>query len=98
MAMRNARGTVIASWDRFDPAHIHGVMPAAVMGGRVPTEAPLQTSAGPSMADRNSEKPWHPDSPMFWVGLLLATTLGFVAASTSIRVGPFKAGISAGKQ
>lgn len=98
MSLRNARGTVITSWDRFDPYNIHGVMPGAVMSGRTPTDAPLIASAGPSTLERNTDKPWHPDSPMFWVGALLALTLGFAAASTSIRVGPFKVAAAAGKQ
>jgi hypothetical protein len=97
-AMRNATGTVIESWDRFDPFHIHGVMPANVMNGRAGTDAPLAVTAGPGLAERNTDKPWHPDSPMFWVGILLATTFGMIAASTSIRVGPFKAAVAAGKQ
>lgn len=97
--MLNQRGQVIEAWDRMDAWNIHGVKPAAMVGrpGDATDVRPLAQSAGPGLAERNSDKPWHPDSPMFWFGTLLAVTLGFVAASTSIRVGPFKAAVSAGK-
>jgi hypothetical protein len=101
--MRNGRGQVIVGWDRFDAYNIHGVVPpAAVNGagagaGRL-ADVPLVGVAGPSLLEKDSDKPWHPDSPMFWVAAFLAVTLGFIAASTSIRVGPFKAAVSAGQQ
>lgn len=53
-------------------------------------------AAGPGLMADNPA-PWHPQSPLFWFGMLAATTLGFIAASTTVRVGPFKASASAGK-
>jgi hypothetical protein len=36
--------------------------------------------------------PWSPDSPLFWGGVVaLATLLGFVGASGSVRVGKARA-------
>lgn len=94
--MRNGSGAVIESWERFDAFSLYGVKPAQMVGR--PSEGqPLARAAGPSLADRNSDKPWHPDSPLFWFGAVLAVTFGLIGASTSIRVGPFKAAVAAGK-
>jgi len=38
-----------------------------------------------------------PDNPMLWLVGIGAVTLGLVFASTSIRVGPLRASVSAGK-
>lgn len=99
MAMANGRGAVIEGWDKFDPHHLYGVKPASMVGkpssGGMPSG--FDGSIGPSMAEAGTVKPWHPDSPLFWFGMLLATTLGLIGASTAIRVGPFKAGFTAGK-
>lgn len=94
--MRNNTGAVIDGWDRFDAFNIYGVKPSAAVG-RPSESQSLARTAGPSVAERNSDKPWHPDSPLFWFGLVLATTFGLIGASTSIRVGPFKAAVAAGK-
>lgn len=37
------------------------------------------------------------DNPMLWLFGIGAVTLGLVAASTSLRVGPVRASVSAGK-
>jgi hypothetical protein len=96
--MRNARGLVIQGWDGLDSYHLYGAMPSAATNGRRGDVAdPLTMAAGPSTLEGSSDKPWHPDSPLFWFGMLLAASLGFIAASTSIRVGPFKAAVAAGK-
>jgi hypothetical protein len=39
----------------------------------------------------------HPDHPFFWFAAIAAATFGLVGASTHLRVGPFKASASAGK-
>jgi hypothetical protein len=90
------RGGVHRRWDRFD-AGIYGLKPT-VLGASVPsTMSDLGQSAGPALAEGNSDRPWSPDSPLFWFGALLAVTFGLIGAATSIRVGPFKAAVSAGK-
>lgn len=38
-----------------------------------------------------------PDNPMFWLVGIAAATLGLVAASTSLRVGPVRGAVSVGK-
>lgn len=76
--------------------------PTAVTGlpmGQAPqTHTPMPgigRSAGPSPA--MSAKPWSPDSPLFWFAAVAAVTFGLMAANVHIKVGPFKAGASAGK-
>jgi hypothetical protein len=56
---------------------------------------PLPQVAGPSGIDLSPA--WHPDSPMFWLGAILAVAVGLAYASTTVRVGPVKASASAGK-
>lgn len=95
--MHNGRGLLIEGWAGLNPHDVYGVKPDAMNGHPAAHEAPLTASSGPTALEGRSDKPWHPDSPLFWFGAVLAVTFGLVAASTSIRVGPFKAAISAGK-
>ena len=55
----------------------------------------LERSAGPGLTGEHAP-PWHPESPLFWFGMLAAVTLGLIAASTSVRIGPFRASAAAG--
>lgn len=87
------RGAVISGWDRFDPG-IYGVKPPAATN--TGTMSDLGQSAGPALAERGAERPWHVDSPLFWFAGLLAVTLGLIGATTSVRLGPFKASVAAG--
>lgn len=41
--------------------------------------------------------PASPDHPLFWFAVLAGVTLGAIGASTHLRVGPFRAGLDAGK-
>ncbi|MEU0788034.1 hypothetical protein ABZ341_41710 [Streptomyces sp. NPDC006173] len=52
-------------------------------------------SAGPSIAVKSP--PWSPDNPLFWFGVIAAASVGLMGYSTTVRVGPAKAGISVGK-
>lgn len=71
-----------------------------------PTAAPTTADAVPlaSMAGAapgqpvNQDKPYHPDSPLFWVGALLLATFGLIYGATEVRVGPAKADLSLGKK
>jgi hypothetical protein len=77
--------------------------PTAITGlamGQAPATATnaipgIGRSAGPTSA--MSDKPWSPDSPLFWFAVVAAATFGLMAANVHIKVGPFKAGVSAGK-
>jgi hypothetical protein len=84
-------------YSSWTPRALLGLNPGAVPPGAQTTITPgIARSAGPGIL-ADTSKPWHPDSPMFWFGVLLATTFGLIGASTSLRVGPFKAAASAGK-
>lgn len=93
----DVRGAKIRSWDTFDPLHIYGVQPPGAANGPAPAMPGIERSAGPALLEAAGDRPWHPDSPLFWFGVLTAVTLGLIGASTSLRVGPFKAAVSAGK-
>lgn len=84
------------AWSRLNPFDLVG-MPGALPASSAVSSVPgIARSQGPGMFD--DVKQWHPDSPMFWVGALLLGTFGLVASTTTIRVGPFKAGASLGKK
>lgn len=88
-------------WDgaSYDPQNLLGAKPAEALSSHAPGFPTLGTGLIPgsgSSLDRG-DRPWHPDSPLFWFGMLAAVTFGLIGASTAVRVGPFKAGVSAGK-
>lgn len=83
-------------WNRLNPFELvnmpGGVPPAA----RTSTTPGIGRSAMPATARDWDDRLWHPDNPLFWAGAFLAVTVGLIATSTTIRVGPFKASASAG--
>jgi len=82
-----------SSWDMLDPFNQVRVVdtgPAAVKSSSTPGLAMIS----PNAVDH--DPPWHPDNPLFWFGAVLAVTFGLIAVSTSVKVGPFKAAVSAG--
>lgn len=88
--------TVQEGWGGTGAYSMLGAKPAAFTGADNPSMGAMAATT-PSVLDAGGDKPWHPDSPMFWFGILLATTFGLIGAATSIRVGPFKAAIGAGR-
>jgi hypothetical protein len=40
--------------------------------------------------------PLSPDHPLFWAFVIIGVTVGLIGVSTHMRVGPFRAGFSAG--
>lgn len=82
-------------WGGLNAYRSLGVKPAAFTG--VPLESMGAMTAGTDTPlEGFSDKPWHPDSPLFWLGAVIALTFGLIGASTQIRVGPFKASAGAG--
>lgn len=91
-----ARGQVArGGYDTVDPYNLLGAKPAAMVPSGT-TPSPIAAVTG-SLLDRGDGKPWHPDNGLFWFGVIAATTLGLIGASTSLRVGPFRAAVSGGK-
>lgn len=64
--------------------------------GATPDATPLASIA--TAAGDDASKAWHPDSPLFWLGIIGALTFGFAFLSTTVRVGPARATVSAGKE
>lgn len=83
-----------------------GASPQAKYGGALikddcgpgAAESPLGSVSGPRPGSFG--KPWHWDSPLFFVGVLVVLVTGFGGAATTVRarVGPVAAGagVSAG--
>jgi len=69
----------------------------------------VQTTSGPSAAGAGlpatstaagdgGDKPWSPDSPLFWCAVIMAASFaGIVGASVNLHAGPARAGVSVGK-
>lgn len=55
----------------------------------------LPKVAAPSMGGAAS--PLSPSGPLFWIGVIAAASVGLMAYSTSVRVGPATASLSLGK-
>jgi hypothetical protein len=84
----------------YDALNLLGAKPSEALPGYRPVIPTLGTgvvSATGSSLDANSDKPWHPDSPLFWFGMLAAVTFGLIGASTTVRLGPFRGQLGAGR-
>lgn len=83
-------------WDQVSAESVLGLNTA-----QVPPSAQVSTMPGVARASgpttKNQPPPWSPDSPLFWFAALAGVTFGFVAVSTSVRVGPGKVSASIGK-
>jgi hypothetical protein len=82
-----------------------GLSPASYFGlatGSAAASGPSAAGAGlpastASVGD-GVDKPWSPDSPLFWLGVIMAATAaGIVGASVNFRAGPARVGASIGK-
>ena len=61
------------------------------------TTSELNAAATPAEGAAAGGQLWNPSNPLFWFGALAAVTFGLMAVSTSVRVGPAKVSVSAGK-
>jgi len=84
------------TWAVPSPASKYG---AAFMTPNAATKdnSPLVQIAGPAPAAHGATSMWHPNSPLTWVGVVLAGAVGLAAFSTTVRVGPVRAGASVGR-
>lgn len=82
----------------LDPFHLAGVRAVSGPSPAASDAAPSDLRGGPGrLTDiAGPGKPWSPDSPLFWFGLIAAVTFGLIGGATQIRVGPFTASASAG--
>lgn len=51
--------------------------------------------AGPGLHDASPL--WHPDNPMFWIGVAVLATVGLIGSTVRVKAGPIRAGASIGK-
>lgn len=79
-------------FDTLTPSNLFNMPPVA---GVNPPPPSIARSSGPAPAH---EALFSPDNPLFWFAGLLAATLGLIALSGSIRVGPASASASLGKK
>jgi hypothetical protein len=76
------------------PATSYGISTGASIAA-APTTTEINSLVTPSDSSTNAAKPWHPDSPLFAVGILIAVAFGLAGFSTSTnaRIGKGKAGV-----
>ncbi len=77
--------------DMVSPARLYNMPPPV---GVSPSPPGIERAAGPSV---DHLPLFSPDNPLFWFGALLAATLGLIAVSGSIRVGPASVSGQVGK-
>lgn len=87
-----------SAWVGASPQSKYGGALIKDDAGAGAAESPLASVSGPRPG--RAGKPWHWDSPLFFVGVLvvLVTGLGGAATTARVRVGPVSAGagVSAG--
>ena len=82
--------------DPFSPFATTGLNPGAAPAPPMYGGAPaLRGLEGPSTA-LGSAAPYHPDHPLFWVAGIILVTFGLIGANSAVRIGKFKARVSAG--
>lgn len=63
-----------------------------------PSAAGAGLPATSASSNDGADKPWHPDSPIFWIAVIAAASFaGIVGASVKVHAGPAAAGASVGK-
>lgn len=79
----------MSNWSSFDPL--------ASLGVNFTDQSDQNTSTTSHTAS-SSAPPWSHENALFWFAAFGAVTFGLIGASTHLRVGPFKAAVSAGKK
>lgn len=84
----------MTSWVASPPEQKYG---GAFMGDQKasPNASALPSVAGPST--KGTAAPLSPSGPLFWIGVIAAASVGLMAYSTTVRVGPASASLSLGK-
>lgn len=81
----------------LNPLDHFGLQTGATSGPSAAGAGLPVTSASSTVTD-GGDKPWHPDSPIFWVAVIMAASFaGIVGASVHVKAGPARAGASVGK-
>lgn len=81
--------------DPFSPQAVTGLNPGAAPATSATAGRPaVASAAGPSSSDNSPI--WSPEHPLFWVGAIVAVTVGLIGVNSSLRIGKFKASVGAG--
>lgn len=81
-------------WAPADYLSKYGGALAGAVAPATSDDSALPAVAGPSEDD--DRNPLSPQGPLFWFGVIAAAAVGLMYASTTVRVGPVKASVSAG--
>lgn len=81
----------------YTPAPIGARYGLSPDGPATTATSELNAATTPSPAAVAAGQPWNPASPLFWFGAIAAVTFGLMAVSTSVRVGPARLSVAAGK-
>lgn len=81
-------------WEPSTPAARYG---GSLLGAQPATStvSELNTVRGPS--ESADVFAFHPSAPLFWFAAIAGAAVGLMYASTTVRVGPVSASVSAGK-
>lgn len=83
-------------FDHLNPYDLVGLRPVPAATPPPPGATAVAASPGRLTDIAKAGKPWSPDNPLFWFGVVTAVTFGLIAGATTIKVGPFTAAVSAG--
>lgn len=83
----------------MEPTTLSPFTPAAYgLTSAAPPSSALSTS--PSIAQSSVQalpQIWHPDNPVFWVGVIAAASVGLIGFTVTGRAGPARASAGVGK-
>jgi hypothetical protein len=80
----------VTTVDPFSPA-AYGLTGAAPPSSSLATAPSIAQSAVQSLAPV-----WHPDNPVFWVGIIAAASMGLIGFTVSGRAGPVRGSAGVG--
>lgn len=84
-------------YSTLHPLQQFGLAPGGAGPGGSSAAGVALPASSTTSAD-GGDKPWHPDSPLFWLAILtVASVTGIVGASVNLKAGPAKAGAKIGK-
>jgi hypothetical protein len=89
--------TVDHLYSTLHPLQQYNLLPGGAGPGGSSAAGVALPASSTTSAD-GGDKPYHPDSPLFWLALLVvASVTGIVGASVNVKAGPAKASGKIGK-
>lgn len=96
-----ARGFVVDhDWSSVRPSRLLGTTPPSLLpsGAGNASSSSMAAATGAAAEEGMFSAPWHPDSPLFWFGVLTAVTLGLIGVTVTGRAGPIRGEFSADRK